>query len=159
MIEIKSPAKLKWDNWGSIFLGGSIEMGIAEDWQAKLTAALTDYNVALFNPRRNDWDSTWVQSIDNPQFNEQVNWELSAIEEADFVVFYFDPATKSPITLMELGLCAGAGRGLSIIVCCPDGYWRKGNVEIVCKRYGMDFVNTFDELVNQLKRSLHYAKL
>ncbi len=57
----------------SIFLAGSIEMGKAEDWQTQLTNLLT--GVRVFNPRRDDWDPSWTQSITNPNFKEQVEWE------------------------------------------------------------------------------------
>jgi len=153
MIEIKSPAKLEWDIFnGAIFLGGSIEMGLAEDWQPKLIAELANYEIAVLNPRRDNWDPTWVQSIKNPKFKEQVQWELSAIDHANIVVFYFDPDTKSPITLMELGLCAG--QGSKTIVCCPDGYWRKGNVEILCEMYNIKLVETFNDFVTEIKLAL-----
>lgn len=90
-----------------------------------------------------------MQSIHNPKFKEQVNWELDALSSADIVVFYFDPNTKSPITLMELGLAAASES--NVIVCCPDGFWRKGNVEIICDRFDIPLCNTFDSLVAKLK--------
>lgn len=134
----------------SVFLAGSIEMGAAEDWQAKLTKHFeqdfgsfkTTYY--LFNPRREKWDSTWVQSIDNPQFNEQVSWELTALDCAKYIYMYFDPNTKSPISLLELGLYAHSKK---IIVCCPHGFYRRGNVEIVCERYNIPFYSDFDRSV------------
>ena len=132
-----------------IFLAGSIDMGNAENWQERLERELKDYDVVICNPRRDDWDSTWVQSINNPKFNEQVTWELDNIESADLVIFYFDPNGQAPITLMELGLCAG--REQHAIVCCPDGYWRKGNVEMICDRYGIPLYNTIDDLINVVK--------
>lgn len=58
---------------------------------------------------------------------------------------YFDPSTKSPISLLELGLYARAGK---MIVCCPDGFWRKGNVDIVCFRHKIKQVQTLDALIN-----------
>lgn len=149
MVEIKSPAALAWDASQSVFLAGSIEMGTAVDWQSVVCEALTDYDVAILNPRRDNWDPTWVQSIHNVKFAEQVNWEMDALGYADVVVFYFDPNTKSPITLLELGLCLASNTKL--IVCCPDGYWRKGNVEIVCERFRAPLVATLDELVDKLK--------
>jgi len=152
MIEIKAPGLLSWDEPHAVFLAGSIEMGTAEDWQTKLVSQLSDYGVAILNPRRDHWDPSWAQSMTNPKFKEQVEWELEAISHADTVVFYFDPNTKSPITLLELGLCAGSGSHM--IVCCPDGYWRKGNVEAVCHRYGVQLVTTLADLVYLLKRSL-----
>lgn len=136
-----------------IFLAGSIDMGKAENWQQRLERELDCYSdVVICNPRRDDWDSTWVQSIHNPQFNDQVTWELANIECADLVVFYFDPNGQAPITLMELGLCAG--REQRTIVCCPDGYWRKGNVEMICDRYDITLCNTIDDLINLVKVDL-----
>ena len=57
---------------------------------------------------------------------------------------YFDPETKSPITLLELGLYARSGK---LVVCCPHGFWRRGNVDIVCDRYGVDQVKLLDTLI------------
>lgn len=132
-----------------IFLAGSIDMGKAENWQERLERELDEYEVVICNPRRDDWDSTWVQSIRNEQFFEQVNWELQNIENADLVVFYFDPNGQAPITLMELGLAAMSTS--EVMVCCPDGYWRKGNVEMVCDRYNIPLTNTIDEFIDLIK--------
>lgn len=128
----------------AIFLAGSIEMGTAENWQSRVIRHLANCNITILNPRRDDWDSSWVQSKDNPQFREQVEWELAAQERANVIAMYFAPETKSPISLLELGLFVQTGK---MIVCCPDGFWRKGNVDIVCERYGAKQVNTLDDLV------------
>jgi hypothetical protein len=47
-------------------------MGKAENWQDKITQALSDTNITIFNPRRDDWDSSWVQDISNEKFKEPV---------------------------------------------------------------------------------------
>ncbi len=120
----------------SVFLGGSIEMGAAPDWQAAMIRDLAPVTSVIYNPRRDDWNSSWEQSIDNPDFNVQVNWEMDMIEEAEIVILYFAPETKSPITLLELGFVAG-WRPIATRVCCPTGFWRKGNVDIVCERNGI----------------------
>lgn len=133
----------------SVFLAGSIEMGVAEDWQAKLTTALAAHDILILNPRRAAWDSSWEQSIDNPQFRGQVEWELDALDAADHIVFYFAPDTKSPITLLELGIHA-AKNPQKMIVCCPAGFWRKGNVDIVCARYGVRQMDNLDQLTQTL---------
>ena len=136
---IKPPQKLALVfGLPSVFLAGSIEMGSSQNWQATFEQALADQNVIILNPRRDEWDASWVQSIDNPQFREQVEWELAAQEQADTIVMYFEPSTKSPITLLELGLFARSDR---LIVCCPLGFWRRGNVEVVCHRYGVPMVD------------------
>lgn len=122
----------------SVFLAGSIENGKAIEWQDFIITQLQSINkLTILNPRRSDWDSSWKQEIGNPQFYEQVSWELSAMENADVIAVYFAPDTKAPITLMELGLFAQSGKAL---VCCPEGFWRKGNVDIVCERFGIPMV-------------------
>jgi len=128
----------------SIFLAGSIEMGVAEDWQSKIEEELKDYNVIIFNPRRDNWDSSWEQSIHNPQFREQVEWELDHLDKSDIILMYFDENTKSPISLLELGLYAASGK---MILYCPEGFWRKGNVDIVATRYGVRQVHSMTELL------------
>lgn len=132
-----------------VFLAGSIEQGAAPNWQADIERELVkNEKVIVLNPRRDDWDSSWVQSINNPQFKEQVDWELSSQEICDIIFMYFDPQTKSPISLLELGLFA---RENKLIVCCPDGFWRKGNVEVVCDRYDIPIHNSLEEALKVTK--------
>ena len=133
----------------AIFLAGSIEMGKAEDWQSKVIKALENTDYIILNPRRDDWDSSWKQDISNPQFYEQVTWELEALDMADVIIMHFVPDTMSPISLLELGLHANSGK---LLVSCPEGFWRRGNVEIVCETYGIPFFTSIDELINNLSR-------
>ena len=37
-----------------------------------------------------------------------------------------------------------------VVVCCPDGFESKGNVEIVCDRYDVPLVGTFEEFVDRV---------
>jgi hypothetical protein len=135
----------------TVFLAGSIEMGSAVDWQTDVARSLQSDDVVVLNPRRDDWDSTWEQTITNRQFREQVEWELAAQELATMIGMYLAPSTKSPITLLELGLFARSGK---LIVCCPDGFWRKGNVEIVCTRYHVPMVDTLEDLIAAIRSRL-----
>ncbi|MBS1636688.1 MAG: nucleoside 2-deoxyribosyltransferase domain-containing protein [Bacteroidetes bacterium] len=147
---IKPPYSLKdSDNHYTIFLAGSIEMGNAEDWQSQVTSAFQETeNICFLNPRRTDWDSSWKQDIGNPGFLEQVTWELHGLEKADLILFYFSPETKSPVSLLELGLFA---RSKKTVVCCPHGFWRKGNIDIVCRRFDIPQLETITELINHIK--------
>ena len=105
-------------------------------------------NLVILNPRRDDWDGSWEQQADNPQFFEQVSWELDMLDAADIVVMYLAPDTKSPISLLELGLYARSGK---LKVCCPTGFWRRGNVEMVCKRYQIPLFENLDALIADLR--------
>lgn len=130
----------------SVFLAGSIEMDKAEDWQNTCEIALTN-SFNLFNPRRESWDSSWEQDINNKHFREQVEWELNALEEADIIIMYFAPNTKSPISLLELGLHAKSNK---MHVVCDQEFWRKGNVDVVCKKYNIPQYASLDDLLNIL---------
>lgn len=128
----------------TLFLAGSIDRGGAENWQQKACRLLRESDWTILNPRREAWDASWKEDIHEPNFREQVEWELAAIQRADRVLFYFDPETRSPLSLLELGLCAKSGKAL---VVCPAGFWKKGNVDIVCATFGIDQVATLEEAI------------
>ena len=86
----------------TVFLAGSIEMGKAEEWQSKVEYLLGEKEITIFNPRRDDWDSSWEQRASNPNFNHQVNWEMDRLEDSSIIFMHFDPKTKSPISIGEL---------------------------------------------------------
>ncbi|MBM7844116.1 nucleoside 2-deoxyribosyltransferase domain-containing protein [Herpetosiphon giganteus] len=133
----------------AIFLAGSIEMGSAIDWQAEIAQELAADDLLLLNPRRDAWDSSWAQTINNPLFRGQVEWELDGLALADLIIIYFAPQTQSPISLLELGLFASSGK---LLVCCPEGFWRKGNVDIVCARYQIPQAASLEALIAACKR-------
>lgn len=130
-----------------IFLAGSIEMGKAVDWQKQVEQELDGTDVIIMNPRRDDWDSTWVQSRDNPQFRQQVEWELQCQERADLILMNFVAGLQAPITLLELGLFVKK----PLVVHCPEGFWRKGNVDIVLERYGATEATSIDHMISMAK--------
>jgi hypothetical protein len=138
----------------SVFLAGSIEMGRAIEWQTDFTAALSHLPITVFNPRRDNWDKSWTQDISNPKFKEQVDWEMDHLEKADVIALFFQQGTQSPISLLELGLHASDGK---LVVCCPEGYWRRGNVQVVCDRFGIPLVETLEELTEMVKQKLEKA--
>lgn len=146
MPEVQAPHSHEGLAGRRIFLAGSIEMGRAAPWQAELVEALADaQDLVLLNPRRDDWDSSWRQSIDDPRFREQVEWELAGLEAADVVVMVLLPDTQAPISLLELGLVVGKK---SMVLYCPEGYWRRGNVDVVLARYASGAVHRADTLAD-----------
>ncbi len=151
-VSIKAPNTFAIDDRLHLFLGGSIDMGAAELWQDRLTQDLEDYDsLVLLNPRRDDWDSSWLQDpTPGTQFYEQVDWELRAQYEADLIVYYFAADSKAPITLLELGLFAAE----HVLVCCPPSFYRYGNVKMVCDRYNIDIVESYEEMVSHLRAVL-----
>lgn len=144
---VKAPEKYETRGYELVlFLAGSIEQGQASPWQEEVVKQLADVNILLLNPRREDWNADWEQSIENDKFREQVEWELQAQSDADFILMHFEPDTKSPITLLELGIFKK-----KCIVHCPEGFWRKGNVDVVCNWFNIPQVDSLDEFINVVK--------
>jgi len=97
-----------------------------------LVEKLKDYNVTIYNPRRNNFD------INNPKVSEeQIKWEHKYLHDSNIIVFYFAQETLCPITLFELG--AALERNIyttykqDIIVYCEPEYSRKFDVELQTK--------------------------
>lgn len=136
----------------SIFLAGSIDQGHAPDWQTRITNKFSNLPVTILNPRRHDWNDSWEEDITFEPFREQVEWEQDMLDAADVIALYFAKDSKAPISLLELGLFARSGK---MIVACPKGYWKRGNVQIICKRFNIELVEGIDNLVEGVERKLH----
>ncbi|KAF2749066.1 hypothetical protein M011DRAFT_383076, partial [Sporormia fimetaria CBS 119925] len=111
------------------------------DWRAPLTTTLHSLPITILNPLNPLWDSTWTP--DTPAFRRQVVWELDAAKAATVIGFWFGAETDAPISLLELGLNAGSGK---CVVGVDGGYKKRGNVEVVCERFGIVCVRSLGEL-------------
>lgn len=122
-----------------IFLAGTIDMGNSRDWQMELYDRFSamDGRYILFNPRQENWDASRPGEMDY-----QVRWELDHLEEADMIVMYILGTSKSPISLLEMGLHARGGR--MHVICEPD-FYRYDNVRITCEYYGVPLYESIEE--------------
>jgi len=142
MIEVRAPNPLEGPRpW--IFLAGSIKTGINLDWQGSIANAVWQVKGTIFNPKRDDWDPTWL-TANETEFVEQVEWELDALEKADLIFLYFVPGTKGPISFLNLGLFS---RHPGLYVCCPLGFWRKGSVDVTCAKYNINRVERLNDFI------------
>ncbi|KAM3431573.1 hypothetical protein NHJ13734_007229 [Beauveria thailandica] len=136
----------------SVFFAGTTSKIDSTDWRDTLAALLSAHPITIYNPYRADWDSTWREDIDFAPYREQVEWELDKQEKADTVIVYFHPATQAPISLLEFGLSAPTPG--KVIVLCPEGYWKRGNVQIVCQKYGIEVAGSIEELGSAIVKRL-----
>ncbi len=144
---VHAPQLIPTTHLKSVFLAGTIDNGSSVDWQEELSQRLRAHDVLILNPRREEWDASWEQSIAHQQFKQQVEWELDGLECADYIFMYFLGKSQSPITLLELGLHA---RSEKIIIVCEKGFWRRGNIEVLADRYDLLLFDNFEEGVAQL---------
>ena len=130
----------------TVFLAGTIDMGRSENWQAETIARLRDSAAGrwlIFNPRRHEFRAS------PEEMEYQVRWELEHLEQADRIVMNLLGSSRSPVSLLELGLHARSGR---LLVACEPAYYRYDNVRITCARYGIPLYDSLDALLKELPR-------
>lgn len=133
-------------------MAGSIDEGRSRPWQDGLAAMLADLPGTLCSPRRYDWDASWDTSENSAVFAEQVAWELRGIERADIVLVHFEPGSLSPVSLLELGLLLG--RGASVVISCPPGFARRGNVVLTARHLGLPVHDSLGEAAAELRERM-----
>lgn len=135
-----------WTKWtlATVYEYFLVEMGKAPDWQAAFADKIASIPIAAFNPRRIHWDPNWEQDIKDQNLHHQMDWEMTNLNEVDLIILYLHPGTISPVSLLELGRYSQSGR---LIVCCPGGYHRRGNVQYICQKDNVPLLDDFDELV------------
>lgn len=134
------------DGFTKIFLAGTIDMGSSVDWQARLREHFSskEGRYVLFNPRQDHWNGGADGEMDY-----QVNWELDHLEQADIIIMNILGSSKSPITLLEMGLHARSGK---LYVACEPSFYRYDNVRITCAYYGVPLYDSLEELLSALDR-------
>lgn len=73
-----------------------------------------------------------------------VDWQKDVAE-----LFEKAPGSKSPITLLELGLFAKSGK---LHVVCTEGFYRYDNVRITCAKYGVPVYASLTEAIAEIIR-------
>ena len=126
----------------SIFLAGTIDNGNSKNWQTELIKDLEkidnklNYELTVYNPRRSNWDPNATKQL----LEEQIRWEQDKLDIADLIVMNLADDSKSPISLLELGLYAKSEK---IIVFCSKNFYRYDNVRLTCEKYNIPL---FDNL-------------
>ena len=158
MIEYKPPVRPDYldSTKFTIFLGGSIDMGRAENWQERLATDLSDYDsdLILLNPRRTDWDPTWPQDpTPGTNFNLQVSWEFLYQDQSDLNLYYFGDDSAAPISFLELG-SYGTDSPKDTVVRCSPKFYRYGNVHLFCEKHGITLTHTYEECLTELRKRI-----
>ena len=139
----------------SIFLAGTIDMGNSDDWQTNTIKSLEKFSsrITVINPRRKDWDSSWIQSVENKEFSQQVLWENDSIYQSSIVFVNILGNSQSPITLYEIGLCIGKFPE-KLIIYCPLEFYRSGNVHVIAEYYDIPIFTEYAEALIFLKQKI-----
>lgn len=154
----KPHSEEKDNNSLNIFLGGTIDMGLSRNWQGEFCQRLENIfgtkNVTIFNPRRDS--GTGVKPGDTADLRYQIQWELSHLDKSDIIVFNLLPESKSPITLMEIGLYANSDKGVFVI--CPESFYRYDNVFMVCSKFRIPLLHSEEDFFQIIKTNFRLKK-
>lgn len=114
----------------SVFLAGTIDDGKSFDWQKEVVNEIDKrgLDLTIFNPRNDKWNED-ATAID---ICRQIEWEQNHLDKADIIVMKLSDDSKSPISLLELGLYAASGK---LAVFCTDKFYRWHNVWMTCNKY------------------------
>ncbi len=83
-----------------VFLGGSCTP--SHLWRQDLLDALQDTTLTVFSPERSEFPS---ESLENPVYLHQVDWERQALQHSRTAVFWLDPAKPtSYASRIEIGV-------------------------------------------------------
>jgi len=141
LVDIKGP---------TVFLAGGITG--CPDWQSQVIDRLSDLDICVFNPRRQNFDVN-----DKSVSASQISWEYCALRVATIVSFWFCKETIQPIALYELGaaLMRNEYEGQIVLVGVDPEYVRKFDViaqtNIVSPTCDSLIVPTLDEHVDNIR--------
>lgn len=135
-----------------VFLAGTIDNGNSIDWQVELIKYAEEKietgskRLVIFNPRRKNWNP----NPSKEELDEQIEWELNAQDKSDYIIMNILGTSKSPITLLELGLYHEK-KGL--VVFCPPEFYRYENVRVTCEHFGVKHYSDYD--IDTIKKYLN----
>lgn len=135
----------------SVFLGGTIDNGDSLNWQNLVINELlnSEIDCEIYNPRREHW----VEDQTSEEIEKQIKWEQNHLDKADLIIMVLLDNSKSPISLLELGLYAASKK---LIVFCTSDFYRYDNVRLTCEKYNVELVHTInpDKIANKIISSL-----
>jgi len=127
----------------SVFLAGTIDNGNSLNWQDKTIIELINLgvkNLEVYNPRREHWNPNPTKE----EMEKQIKWEQEHLDKADVIAMVLLDDSKSPISLLELGLYA---KSKKLIVFCTPNFYRWDNVRLTCEKYNIELVQDTNPLI------------
>lgn len=137
--EQKIPEKNSHEKY--VFLAGSIDNRYFGNWR-KETAKKLETKVNVFDPTNMKHDS-----LNDAEMKSHIIWELDALAIADKILLNFLPDSKSPISLVELGLYVASNK---LIVVCPKEFYKSRYVFTLCEKYNTPIFENLNKALVEL---------
>lgn len=129
-----------------IFLGGSIDLGNAPDWQNSVSKYIEKSwgvgDITIYNPRR-------LNEFTPDLETEQAAWSICMINISDYILMHLAGDGASPISTLELGMFITDPR---LYLSISDEYSRKEIIEYHYNCFGIGQIyNTTNQCIDAMK--------
>ena len=128
----------------SVFLAGGITG--CERWQPNMAALLQELDLAVLNPRRDNYP--WH---DPAAAETQIRWEYEHLARATACLFWFPPQTLCPIAAYELGKWSATSKPLFIGIHPEYARRQELSIQTTLARPEIEIVGSLRELADQVR--------
>lgn len=133
-------------------LAGASEADGGSRWQETVAAFISKVGHIALSTRSRE-TPTGMPTFENPHFFQARSWELDALDLAEFVIFHLDSISRSPEGILELGYAA-AKFPQKVCVICPEGFWCKGLVDLLCYREDLMKYKSVEEMLDAINQMM-----
>lgn len=131
-----SEKQLPQEEGNYVFLAGSIDNRYFGNWRKTIIEEIGDSNIIL------DPTNTNHDKLSDEEMKLHIQWELDALSKADIILLNFLSDSKSPISLVELGLYVASNK---LIVICPKEFYKSKYVYTLCEKYNTPIFDTINK--------------
>lgn len=125
-----------------LFLAGSIDLELEGNWRGEVCDELGTH-LNYFDPTHENH-----AKLDRLGWKKHIEWELEAMEMADYILLNFLPNATSPISLVELGLNSLSKK---LIVSCPKEFYQSQYIHVFCSHYSIPVFEGLDLALKYIK--------
>jgi hypothetical protein len=156
--EFGSPKDAGYERYRArVFVAGTSEESMGTEWRGQVVAGLEDLPIAIVKSRLAERGGAGEQRCWNPQFRSHVKRERAGLDDADVVLMYLGRGPACARLMLDLGSLVMERLGNTLVVCCPEEFELRGDVEMMAERQEICLVESLDEMVAEARSRLKGA--
>ncbi len=126
-----------------VFLAGSMCIDKEDNWRKNVIKNYAN-DFDFIDPTNENHNL-----LNDSLMKKHINWELEGLELSDIIFMNLLPESKSPISMVELGLYA---RSNKLIICCPENFYQYRYINALAKKYNVTLFSELDKGIQYLKK-------
>ncbi|CAL2083375.1 nucleoside 2-deoxyribosyltransferase domain-containing protein [Tenacibaculum sp. 190524A02b] len=133
---------VKENNYQYYFLAGSIDYQSKTPWR-KTIIEKSSKRIHFFDPTNKNH-----HNLSDTEMKNQIEWELNTLELSDKIILNFLGYSKSPISLVEMGLYAQSGK---LIIICPPEFYQNRYMYPLASKYNIPLFKNLCEFLDSFQ--------